>query len=406
MEFFNVISLGEAKGKVISRLGYIGSTGMVAAEKSLGRVTADDLLSPESLPAYHKSTVDGYALRAQDTYAATDSVPAVLKLVGKVEMGRAPQLVLAEGEAAYVPTGGLLPDGADSVAAIEDTQNYGGEIAVFKRLRLRENALYTGEDIQKNAVIAPKGSVITPMTLGLASGAGVGEIAVFKETSFFIISTGDELSGLGEPVEKGKIRDINTYVLSALAVCSGHKVAGMVRVKDDLNELMAAMAEGARRADIVLVSGGSSIGERDYTCAAIKALGGEVFVKGIAMKPGKPTVCGTVLNKVVFGLPGHPMAAAIVYKMLVSASIKSIRGQTDKPLCFAEAECNFPSSPGRLTCQAVKCTAADGKITARPLFGKSGTLSPLAEADGFIIIPENAEGVYQGNTAAVFGFTD
>ncbi|MEG1528934.1 MAG: molybdopterin molybdotransferase MoeA [Clostridia bacterium] len=406
MEFFSVQSVESARRKIVERLDYLNQSEVVDTCSGLGRVLFCDVIAKENVPSFDKSTVDGYAVLAVDTYGASESGSSLLKLVGSVTMGVAPTHNLRSGEAMYVPTGGMLPNGANAVVMIEHTDIFGESVAVLKSVHMHENTLNVGEDTVKGAVICKQGKKITPMTVGALASQGIAMVEVFKQISAYIISTGNELVDIADDIKLGQIRDINSFLLSSLCEVSSIKVVGCKRVKDDFDLLRFEIEKATKVADIILISGGSSVGEKDFTYRAICSFGEDAFVKGVAIKPGKPTIVGSCCGKLVFGLPGHPMAAAVVYKMLVEQAINLSRGISDKPKYLAETSCNFPSTAGRLTCQPVKCSYADGKMTATALFGKSGQINLLDEADGFVVIQENIEGINRGQTVEVFSFTN
>ncbi|MEG2453256.1 MAG: molybdopterin molybdotransferase MoeA [Clostridia bacterium] len=406
MDFFNVMTLDNAKKQVMSRLNYLNKSQNISLQKSLNKILFIDIVATENLPSFCKSTVDGYAVRAEDTYGATESSPTLLKLLGSVVMGKPASDVVSSGKTQYVPTGGMLPSGADSAIMIENTDLFNDNVAILKSVHLRENTLNIGEDVAKGSIVANKGDKITPLKIGVLAGLGVCNVTVYNDISVYIISTGDELIDISSPAEDGKVRDINSFVLESLAKNSGFRVCGISRVLDDFDALVSAILNATKVADIVLVSGGSSVGEKDFTYRAIKRFNNDVFIKGISLKPGKPTIVGSANGKLVFGLPGHPMASAIVYKMLVERAIYESRGQPFLPKFFAETSVNFPSSSGRTTCQPVKCAFENGKVLAVPLFGKSGIISSLDEADGIVVIPDNVEGINKNQVVAVFGIID
>lgn len=376
----------------------------VPLQKGLFCTLSKNILSKEDLPPFDKSTVDGYAVKASNTYGATESVPTLLKVAGKVEMGTCFACSVKSGEAVYVPTGARMPDGADAAVMIENCEMFGSQVAVYKSAAPFSNVLQKGVDALSGSVVAKRGETLSPFMTGVFAGLGISEIEVYKPLRFAVISTGDELKDIGEEIKDGEIRDVNTYALSALIKADGHEVVYRARCKDNFDELFSSLQKAAERADIVLLSGGSSVGEKDYTFAAIERLCGNVKMKGIALKPGKPTIAGGIGGVSVFGLPGHPMAAAVVYEALIGKAVAELRGQKKKILTYAKAKINFPSSPGRTTCQPVTLHYEDGNVYAEPVFSKSGVIRPLAEADGYVMLSENAEGVNAGETLEVLRF--
>lgn len=402
MNFFKVKTLDEAKQIVISNLPQNILTGdFVHIENALSSVAVEDIIACEQLPLYNRSTVDGYAVLAQDIYGASESVPSILKVCGKVKMGEAPTQKLEKNCAIAIATGAVVPDGANAVIMIEHTEMLNGEIAVYQPAAVHENIIMRGEDIGKGDIVATSGEKLSPLKLGILAGLGVQKIKTFSAPKIAIISTGDELVGIEDIAQNGKIRDINSTIIASLSRNSGFEVVKQMRVKDDKNAILTAVQNGVEVADIVLISGGSSVGARDFTEAVLSELG-EVLVHGIALKPGKPTMVAKVKNSLVFGLAGHPLAAALTFKVLVEDVIMSARGQAKKSLCIARTLSNFPSASGRTTVQPVALSESEEGIFAQPVFLKSAHIAQLAKADGYIILPDNCEGIKKGEQVKVF----
>jgi molybdopterin molybdotransferase len=301
----------------------------------------------------------------------------------------------------------MLPEGANSVVMVENTEAFkDNKIAVYKSVAVGTNVMCAGADVKKGTVVINRGEKLTPFTVGLLVGVGVKSVSVYKPVPFFIISTGDELVSHDIIPQAGQIRDTNSIMLEGWAKTNGHIVLGKELVCDDKDLLISAITKGLNCADIILLSGGSSVGERDFTYQAVEAVGGEIFIKGISLKPGKPTIVGAVGDKIIIGLPGHPMAAMAVVELLLGKAIGESRGQKIMPKCYAAAETNFPSSPGRTSFQPVSLAIKDGKIYASPIFSKSGAISPLYLSDGYVLLADNAEGVSKNQNLAVYGFGD
>lgn len=401
MDFFKVASFEKAKSIIKENLDINTGIEILSLANAISRRTAEDIISTESVPDYDRSTVDGYAVRASNTYGATDSVPAMLKMLGKTEMGVVGKFSVHSGETVYVPTGGAVPEGADAMVMLEYTELFGDSVAIYKPVSVAENVIKIGDDIEAGDVIIRAGGVITPLKSGVLAALGFETVKTYKPIRVAIISTGDEIVGIGEKTRIGQIRDTNTVINSALCSENGFDVVSKVMIKDGYSLLDNAVKEAVKSADIVLISGGSSIGAMDYT-EQVLSDEGEILVHGIALKPGKPTIAAKVKGKLVFGLPGHPMACLLTLKLLVIGAINELYGDGEAKYLIANTTINFPSSPGRLTVQPVVLDFTEEGVFATPMFYKSGQVSILAEAAGYVLIGQNEEGVYRGQKVKVY----
>lgn len=373
----------------------------VSIFECLERILFEDVCSAEDIPAFNRSTVDGYAVRASNTFGSSESSPAQLRVIGEVLMGEKAEFELSEDECIKISTGGMLPIGADSVVMVEHTDCSFPEFClVQKAVSPFENVIKKGDDIKEKDVLLKKGKTITSRDIGILAALGINRIAVAAKIKVGIISTGDEIVPIDSEIQFGKIRDINTHILSSLMQELGCDSTEYGIIKDDYNAILSALKKAVNENDIVLISGGSSAGLRDMTADIISSLG-EVYFHGIAVKPGKPTILGNVQNTVVFGLPGHPMAAYFVVLRFVKPLI-------DKILCKEPTEKivkgiltqNISSNHGR---EEIICVKVNGD-KVQPYFGKSGGISLLSKCDGYIIIDRNLEGLKQGDEVQVFLF--
>jgi molybdopterin molybdotransferase len=368
--------------------------------EAAGRVMAEDMLSPEYVPAFDRSTVDGYAVRSADTAAAGEAIPVFLDLAGKIEMGRAAGISLAPGTCAYVPTGGMLPAGADAAVMVEHTEQIGSKrIAIYKPVSPNENIVRKGDDISPGEVAVSRGTKIGAGQIGALAALGVSKVPVFEPLQLFLISTGDELIPFEDKPETGQIRDINTLAITALAEKNGYRVTGRSLIKDVKTEIRAAIAEQLETNDVICISGGSSQGEKDVTREIIDDITcGGVFTHGIAVKPGKPTILGydKKTDTIIAGLPGHPAAAITIFDMLFCRLSRAYTYSSEPAPVKAVLTVNVPGSSGRSKCQAVSLTLTDGEVTAAPVYGTSGMISTLAAADGYFQMDRNAEGLPAG----------
>lgn len=406
MNLLAVDSLEEARNKLIKVIGkkWYNSEN-ININNALGHILAEDLEAPLMLPDFCRSTVDGYAVLAKDTWGASESTPVFLKIIGEVQIGLCVEHKLNSGECVYIPTGGMLPAGAESVVMTEYCEIFDQDnIAIYESIALGKNLVDVGEDIRKGEVLLKKGTQIEPRHIAALAAVGVTEICVFKSLTITIISTGDELIALGEKKEQGKIYDINTYGLAALAVKNGFKVINSYVLKDQKPLLREEIIKAMKISDIVIVSGGSSQGKMDMTREILDTIASPgVFTHGLSLKPGKPTILGYDLKSetALVGLPGHPVAAMIVFELLILWLNRYRLGIEEEFLIPAAMEINFASSPGKTTCQLVELiNSVDGYI-AKPIFGKSGLITTLSKATGYILIHKNKEGIKAGEQVKV-----
>ena len=364
---------------------------------SRGRILYEDVAADEQVPGFDRSSVDGWAVKAADTFGCSDSLPALLKTAGEVEMGKAASMKVLDGECVYVPTGGQMPDGADSVVMIEYTENYGGgSIGVLRPCAPGENIVFSGDDVEAGQRLYTAGHRIAAHDIGALAALGRAAVRVYQKPSVAIISTGDELVPFDRAPQRGQVRDVNSGMLAAAAEASGAEAEVFGIVPDDEDVLVSLLKE-ARSCDLILISGGSSAGERDITLDVVNRLG-ESFIHGIAMKPGKPTIIGEIFGKPVFGLPGHPVAAYFVFEIFIYPLICSITGRApERRTIEAELSQAIPSNHGRAEYLAVKL---EEKV-AVPIRGKSGLITLLADADGYVEVPRDCEGYHQGAIVTV-----
>lgn len=400
----NVIPYPSAVKILSEAFGKIVSAEAVPVRDAAGRISAADVFSPEPFPPFDRSSVDGYALSHRDSAAASAAVPAILSLKGEVRMGNPAGLVLSPGECAYVPTGGMLPEGADAVLMIEDAEKSADEIYVSKSLHVGENVLRTGADIAAGERVLTAGERMTAARAGVLSSVGITSVRAFKRLDYYVISTGDELVPPGAKCEKGKIRDTNTVMLVSELSKIGN-VKGALQVSDDYPELRRAVSEGLSVSDVVILSGGSSVGKADYTAKLFSEFG-RVLFGGVAVKPGKPTLAAETDGRILIGLPGHPMAALTSYRLIVLRALLNACGSDLAAPVVCRAERNFPGGKGRSAFIPVKLINRGDHTAAEPLFYQSGMLSAVGSADGFALLDDSVEGVPKGAPLEVYGIGD
>ncbi|MDX9916997.1 MAG: molybdopterin molybdotransferase MoeA [Gudongella sp.] len=406
MDFFKVESVDRAREIILNEFSALElSIEEVCIDESLGRTLGEDLISLENVPDFNRSTVDGYAIVAEDSYGATDSVPSLLTIKGEVRMGEEAAIEINSGDTVYVPTGAMVPKGATAVVMIEHTEKMSDDtLLLHKPLGKGENLILRGEDTKKGDVVLKRGTLMTAQAVGVMASLGISKVKVFKKPRVYIISTGDEVIEIDKNPGMGEIRDINSYALAALIKNLGGDVSGRIIIGDNYDELLNGVKHGLECADIVLLSGGSSVGTRDYTHKVIDALGGKgVLVHGLAIKPGKPTIIGDGNGKLVAGLPGHPVSSVVVFKALIQPYILSLMNRDDiMPQVRAVVTHNFPSSPGKETYYMVSVGKNDSGYTVTPSFGKSGMISLMTKSQGYIVIGEHEEGINKGEERDVY----
>ncbi len=372
-----------------------------------GRVLAVDMIPDEDLPNFLRATMDGYAVCAASTYGASDANPAYLTVKGSVAMGERPAFTIGRGEAARISTGGMLPDGADSVVMIEHTEMIDDTtIEAYRSVAPGQHIIQKGEDIRKGEIILFRGRKLRPPETGLLAAFGKTTVSVFKKPVIGILSTGDEITPVETVPDPGKIRDINTYTLLAKVIETGGIPVTFGIVKDNFDDLYQACAKALEQTDMVLLSGGSSVGVRDFTIEVLSALPqSEILVHGISISPGKPTILARTGAKAVWGLPGHVVSAMVVFERVVRPFIEHIGGlvkqQTHPLLPPAVLTRNIPSAQGRIDYIRVKVYKKDGIQWAEPILGKSALIHTMVQADGLVEIGINVEGLDKGSTVEV-----
>lgn len=409
-EFFDVLPPDEAHRRWWTHVTHRPPVEHVTARDALGRVAAEALTSPETLPAFRRSSVDGYAVRAADTFGASDSLPAYLRVVGEVHMGQRTTVDVQQGTAVLIHTGGMLPDMADAVVMVEHTQKIAGdEIEVLRPVAAGENVIQVGEDVNTGDVIIPAGHRIQPQDVGALLALGVArDLPVVQRPRVSLFSTGDELvpPETGD-LQPGQIRDINSSTIWSLCQRAGAdaQIRGIVR--DEPEDLYAALSAALPEADMLVITAGSSVSVRDMTATTINRLGGPgVLVHGVAARPGKPTILAVVDGKPVIGLPGNPVSALVMFTLFGVPAISCLLGEAAPRQVHVSAQVtvNVASAAGREDYVPVRLRDRDGALWAEPVFGKSNLIFTLVGADGLLKVPLNANGLYEGTVGEVVLF--
>lgn len=409
MKMFEVSSVSNARRKIIGNFSSFRlDSELVEIYNAAGRVLSESVLSKKNVPHFRRSTVDGYAVVSKDTYGASESLPSFLDVVGEVHMGKSATMIITENQAVYIPTGGMLPEGADAVVMVEYTETIDNEsLAVLDSVTVKENVVNIGDDISKDETVLRKGQILRAQDIGVLASIGLDRVKVYKKPSIAIISTGDEIVGTNEEVKLGQIRDINTHTLTVMADQLGCQITKKTVVRDEFELLQKELNDSLKNSDIVIISGGSSVGTKDITIDVIKSVDkSEVFIHGLAIKPGKPTIIAKVNNSLVLGLPGQPVSAMVVFKVMVAFFVKYVQSIENEIEYGIEAElsANIHSAQGKETYQMVTVEKIEDKYLATPIYGKSGMITLLSRAKGYIIIDMNKEGVLKGEKVIVYQF--
>lgn len=376
---------------------------------SYGRILSRNLFSPEDLPNFSRSTVDGFAVSASDTFGATETMPAYLNIRYEIIMGEEPNFELKKGEVAKIATGGMLPKGADAVVMLEHTQQVDkGMIEVLRPVAPGENVIQAGEDVKRGDCILKKGHKMRPQDAGVLAGLGIKDVWVYERPKGSIISTGDEIVPPDRPIKPGQVRDINSYNLAGLLLDAGAIPIIKGIFNDEYKTIRDVVEESVKDSDIVLISGGSSVGAKDVTARVIDDLGRPgVLFHGVSLKPGKPLIGGIVDNIPIFGLPGHPAAVSVCFEIFIRPVLRTLSGlskdrfDVGKRTIKARIARNISSSPGREEHIGVYLEERGGEIWAVPILGKSGLITTLIKADGTAVIPLRKLGVEEGEIVEV-----
>lgn len=392
-----LISFNEALEILLSHAKPIEERELVNIEEVIGRVLAEDIIAPIDVPHFDRSAMDGYAVIAEDTYGASLHNPVTLTLSGSVMTGEIPEGGVKKGKCFKVATGAMIPNGADSVVILEDTEIMGDKIIVYKPIFPGANITKKGGDIEKGSIVIRKGTVLTPSKIGVLASLGIREINVLRKPEVALIPTGNEIVPLDEPIQKGKVYNINSYTLSALIKENGSIPILFPICPDDEKELSKSV-EKALNYDLVIIIGGSSVGEKDIVMDVLKGIG-EILFHGIAIKPGKPTIGASARGKLIIGMPGHPTSCLSNGYMFLIHVLRKIANLPPKKFQILKGKLSKRISVtiGRMQFLPVKLQGDE----VIPVFKESGTITSMAEADGYIEIPGNKELLERGEEVEV-----
>jgi molybdopterin molybdotransferase len=401
-------SVDEVKNIINSNFSLSLEKELINLKECNNRILFENIVSPLNVPGFKKSVVDGYAVRWKDVQGANERVPSMLKLKGEVIMGKIPSNTLdLNGECMYIPTGGMLPEGADSVVMIEYTDKINDNtVFINKPVVLGENVFNENEDVKLGETVLKRGSLLKPYSIGMLSSIGVIKVPVFRKPKVAIISTGDEIISPEEKPNLGQVRDINSYLLYSSIIEDGGEPIFYGVINDNYEKLLETSQKAIEECDVVLISGGSSVGKKDQTARIIDSLGEPgILLHGISIKPGKPTILGKVKNKPIFGLPGHPLSCAVVYRILVRYLLQKLMSfeEVEHPiLCKLSAD--YRRVKGREEYLPVTIDIIAGEYVAIPILTKSAAISGFTKAWGYVKIDKNVESILKDQKVYAYSF--
>ncbi|MFW5893314.1 MAG: molybdopterin molybdotransferase MoeA [Bacillota bacterium] len=382
-------------------------TTVLKTDEALGAIASKAVKASIDVPHFNRSTVDGYAIIHSVAPHASPSTPLALKVVGAVEMGKGCPYTLDTKTAVYVPTGAAVPENATAVVMVENTDTLGDEVLINKKAAKWENILQRGTDMKALETVVEKNTRITPAAIGALQAVGVAELEVYQKLRALVLSTGDEVTDRYPP-SVGEVLDINTHTLRGYLEEHGVEVVETKVIRDDFEAYREALRDGMKSYDIVFASGGSSVGEKDYTFQILENLDAEIFVHGVHIKPGKPTILAKLEGRLFVGLPGQPTSAFMVLNTLFPTIRQAIHqtGEIEAiPYLEGVMTHNVSSAQGRTTYQLVTLSYGN-PVKVTPLFAKSGMIHALSRAYGYIIIPDGEEGLVQGDPVKVYRLGD
>ena len=382
----------------------------ISLHDAAGRILAEDATAMEDNPPFTRSSLDGYAIRASDTFGAGETLPAMLDIAGKISIDEKPGFELKPGQAAYIPTGGPLPAGADAVAMVEVAETLGGQVFISADITPGTGVVFQGDDAKAGGVVLKAGQKLTERHIGALAALGYENLKVKRRARCAVISTGDELLPIGAALnESGKagVRDVNSHLLRAQAEAFGCEVKAYGICRDDEGELSAAVQKACGECDAVILSGGSSAGVMDLTKQVFqRAAGADILAHGVAIKPGKPTILAKAGEKALLGLPGHPVSAFFVMIAVALPVLNALRGLADEaqPFIIARLADKIPSNNGREDFVPVWLSGAGDDMTAHAVRYKSGLITLLSKSDGYTRISRLAEGLDPGSEVRVYRY--
>jgi molybdopterin molybdotransferase len=408
--FFKVLAPKEAL-RLLLTAEPVGSE-TISSVRARGRVLAEDLYSKVDLPHFHRAAMDGYAVKAKDTFGASQSLPAYLKLAGVVEMGKEATQTLTKGEAFRISTGGMMPPDADAVVMVEYTdETQGGLVEIHRGVSPWQNVIQIGDDIKKGEAVFSQGRRLRAHDIGALTGVGLSSITVYRRPRVALISTGDEIVDADTDPKPGQVRNINQHSLAGLIEEAGSELKDWGVIRDDRESLTEAIGAALEWGDAVLLSGGSSMGAKDIALETILSFPDSEFVfHGISVAPGKPTIFAKACGKPILGLPGYPVSALVIFDLFGAPMLRRLGGESREALqrftrtVRAKLKTNVASQIGREDYVRVVMEADGASFVATPLPSKSGAIFTLVKADGMVRIGMNQDGLEQGEEVDVILF--
>jgi molybdopterin molybdotransferase len=406
----DLIPAGEALNLIIRNLPpKVRREVFLPIEDAVGMVSSRDIVSPEDLPAFARSTVDGYAVRAEDTFGASETAPSYVTLSGEIFMGEKAGVVLPRGSACKIPTGGMLPEGADAVVMFEHVQAVDENmIEILRPAAPGENVIQAGEDVKRGATVISEGHRMRPQDAGACAGIGITGLYVYEKPTVAVISTGDEIMPAGSSLHPGQVRDINSYVLSGMVSEAGCLPRKKGIFKDEYEFIRGVVEDSMNDSDAILLTGGTSVGVKDIIARVIDDIGNPgVIFHGVSLKPGKPMIGGIIGGIPVFGLPGHPAAVGVCFDVFVVPVLNILTGCREQSVIHrartvkARLSKNVASAQGREEHVRVSLVEREDGLWAIPVLGKSGLITTLIKADGTFVIPTNKSGIEMGEAVDV-----
>jgi molybdopterin molybdotransferase len=375
-------------------------------------VLAEDLYSAVDLPHFHRAAMDGYAVKAKDTFGASQSLPAYLKLAGVVEMGKEATQALNSGEAIRISTGGMMPPQGDAVVMVEYTdETDAGLVEIHRGVSPWQNVIQIGDDIKQGEPVFQRGRRLKAHDLGALTGVGISSVPVYKRPRVGLISTGDEIVDADTEPRPGQVRNINQHSLAGLIEECGGELKDWGVIRDDRGDLSKAIGEALEWGDLVLLSGGSSMGAKDIALETILSFPDSEFIfHGISIAPGKPTIFARACGKPILGLPGYPVSALVIFDLFGAPLIRRLGGESADALqrfsrsVRARLKTNIASQLGREDYVRVTLERQSDRLIATPLPSKSGAIFTLVKADGMVRIEMNQDGLEQGEEVEVILF--
>ncbi|MFC2017486.1 gephyrin-like molybdotransferase Glp [Chloroflexota bacterium] len=395
--FGALLPFEEAKRVVDENIKPITRAEIINIDDSLGRVLAEDVVATLSTPPFDRAAMDGYAVKAKDTFNSSQLNPKVLDIIGELRAGETPQKRINSGECIQIATGAMMPKGGDAVVMVEDTEEENGRVKVFKAVYPKANVAQKGEDIKKGELVLRRSFILDPGRIGVLASQGISRIRVYEKPRVAILPTGEEICEVGKKLRQGQVYDINSHTIFSVVEANGGIPTRFGIVGDDPEELKSAITE-ALKSDLVVISGGSSVGERDLLFDVLQSCG-EVLFHGIQVKPGKPTIFAMVQGKPILGMPGYPTSCLINTYLFLLPAVRKMAHLPSRKEEVVEARLSqrVPGSVGRRQFLTVKIEGSN----AIPVFKESGAITSIAKADGYIEIAENVDLVEKGEPVKV-----